>query len=159
MHLKLSNKPLGYCLFENLYILTFWKTFSLFMNKESTKNLQFFKKSFFSLPECETLKQESTSLLANHCVSYLLQQQQQQQQMRRTSERWIAHPNKILAANEEEVLYLKLSFEALMYLQPTYLPGKTSLSHSVWPDWAIYWTLGNLFKPLATIKLFKSPTF
>ena len=92
------------------------------MNKESTKNLQFFKKSFFSLPECETLKQESTSLLANHCVSYLLQQQQQQQQMRRTSERWIAHPNKILAANEEEVLYLKLSFEALMYLQPTYLP-------------------------------------
>ena len=30
---------------------------------------------------------------------------------------------------------------------------------SVWPDWAIYWTLGNFSKPLATINLPKSPTF
>ena len=29
----------------------------------------------------------------------------------------------------------------------------------VWPDWAIYSTLGNFLKPLATINLFKSPTF
>ena len=29
----------------------------------------------------------------------------------------------------------------------------------MWPDWAIYWTLGNLLKPLATINLPKSPTF
>ena len=29
---------------------------------------------------------------------------------------------------------------------------------SVWPDWAIYWTLGNFLKPLATINLPKSPT-
>ena len=29
----------------------------------------------------------------------------------------------------------------------------------VWPDWAIYWTLGNFLKPLATINLPKSPTF
>ena len=28
----------------------------------------------------------------------------------------------------------------------------------VWPDWAIYWTLGNYLKPLATIILPKSPT-
>ena len=30
---------------------------------------------------------------------------------------------------------------------------------AVWPDWAIYWTLGNFSKPLATISLPKSPTF
>ena len=30
---------------------------------------------------------------------------------------------------------------------------------AVWPDWAIYWTLGNFSKPLATIILPKSPTF
>ena len=29
----------------------------------------------------------------------------------------------------------------------------------VWPDWAIYWTLGIFLKPLATINLAKSPTF
>ena len=29
----------------------------------------------------------------------------------------------------------------------------------VWPDWAIYWTLGNFSKHLATINLPKSPTF
>ena len=32
-------------------------------------------------------------------------------------------------------------------------------SAAVWPDWAIYWTLGNFLKPLATINLPKSPTF
>ena len=30
---------------------------------------------------------------------------------------------------------------------------------AVWPDWAIYWTLGYFLKPLATINLPKSPTF
>ena len=29
----------------------------------------------------------------------------------------------------------------------------------VWPDWAIYWTLGKILKPLATINLPKSLTF
>ena len=29
----------------------------------------------------------------------------------------------------------------------------------VWPDWAIYWTLGHFLKPLATFNLSKSPTF
>ena len=29
----------------------------------------------------------------------------------------------------------------------------------VWPDWAIYWTLGNFSKPLATISFPKSDTF
>ena len=28
----------------------------------------------------------------------------------------------------------------------------------VWPDWAIYWTMGKFLKPLATINLPKSPT-
>ena len=32
-------------------------------------------------------------------------------------------------------------------------------SWSVWPDWAIYCTLGNFLKPAATIILHKSPTF
>ena len=31
-------------------------------------------------------------------------------------------------------------------------------SGTVWPDLAIYWTLGNFLKPLATIDLPKSPT-
>ena len=35
----------------------------------------------------------------------------------------------------------------------------TSHQGSVWPDWAIYWTLGNFSKPVATISLPKSPTF
>ena len=30
---------------------------------------------------------------------------------------------------------------------------------AVWPDWAIYWTLGHFSKPAATISLQKSPTF
>ena len=29
----------------------------------------------------------------------------------------------------------------------------------MWPDWAIYWTLVNFSKPVATISLPKSPTF
>ena len=29
----------------------------------------------------------------------------------------------------------------------------------VWPDWAIYWTLDDFVKPLATINLPKYPTF
>ena len=33
------------------------------------------------------------------------------------------------------------------------------LLQPVWPDLAIYWTLGNFLKPLATINLPKSPTF
>ena len=30
---------------------------------------------------------------------------------------------------------------------------------SVWPDWTIYWILGNFSKPVATISLAKSPIF
>ena len=32
-------------------------------------------------------------------------------------------------------------------------------SQAVWPDWAIYWTLGNFSKPMATINLPKSPSY
>ena len=32
-------------------------------------------------------------------------------------------------------------------------------NNSTRPDWAIYWTLGTLLKPFATINLPKSPTF
>ena len=38
----------------------------------------------------------------------------------------------------------------------TFLNGP---SLAVWPDWAIFWTLGKFLKPLATINLPKSPTF
>ena len=34
-----------------------------------------------------------------------------------------------------------------------------SSNKAVWPDWTIYWTLGNFLKPLATINLPKSPIF
>ena len=40
--------------------------------------------------------------------------------------------------------------------QPNYL---YPVLEPVWPDSAIYWTLGNLLKPLAPINLPKSPTF
>ena len=30
---------------------------------------------------------------------------------------------------------------------------------AMWPDWAIYWTMGNFSMPVATISLSKSPTF
>ena len=43
-------------------------------------------------------------------------------------------------------------------LEASPLPQR-SPSQSVWPDWAIYWTLSNFLKPLATINLPKSPTF
>ena len=35
----------------------------------------------------------------------------------------------------------------------------TGRSQAVWPDWAIYWTLGNFSKPLATIIMPNSSTF
>ena len=38
-------------------------------------------------------------------------------------------------------------------------PSSFHSSSSVWPDWGIYWTLGNFLKPLAAINLPKSPTF
>ena len=41
----------------------------------------------------------------------------------------------------------------------TQKPAKACMSKPVWPDWAIYWTLGNFSKLLATINLTKSPTF
>ena len=37
--------------------------------------------------------------------------------------------------------------------------SRYSASETVWPDWAIYWTLANFLKPLATINLPKSSTF
>ena len=37
--------------------------------------------------------------------------------------------------------------------------GDEGCSYPVWPDWAIYWTLGNFSQPLAAINLPKSPTF
>ena len=39
----------------------------------------------------------------------------------------------------------------------TFLP--TGMLWPVWPDWAIYWTLGKSLKPLPTINLPKSPPF
>ena len=39
------------------------------------------------------------------------------------------------------------------------LPTTSIPSCAVWPDWVIYWNLGNFSKPMATIKLPKSSTF
>ena len=44
------------------------------------------------------------------------------------------------------------------YLQSITCVGSFKLQ-AVWPDWAIFWTLGNFSKHLATINLPKSPTF
>ena len=41
---------------------------------------------------------------------------------------------------------------------PQRLPKMTFDSLPVWPDLAIFWTLGNFLKPLATINLPKSPS-
>ena len=40
-----------------------------------------------------------------------------------------------------------------------YISWRFVPASSVWPDWAIYWTLGDFSKPLATISLPKSTTF
>ena len=39
------------------------------------------------------------------------------------------------------------------------LEWKAGYSGTVWPDWAIFWTLGNFLKPLATINLPQSSPF
>ena len=46
-----------------------------------------------------------------------------------------------------------LQNKLLMHYNYNYLPI------TVWPDWAIYWTLGNFSKPVATIILPKCPHF
>ena len=46
-----------------------------------------------------------------------------------------------------------------MQLNPNLYNWRPAVQWPVWPDWAIYWTLGNFLKPLATINLPKSPTF
>ena len=38
-------------------------------------------------------------------------------------------------------------------------PRRSIMIRTVWPDWAIYWTLCNFLKPLATINLSKYLTF
>ena len=38
-------------------------------------------------------------------------------------------------------------------------PSLSCIRTAVWPDLAIYWTLGNFLKPLATINLPQSPQF
>ena len=38
-------------------------------------------------------------------------------------------------------------------------PKRWPAWRAVWPDWPIYWNLGNFSKPVAIISLLKSPTF
>ena len=45
------------------------------------------------------------------------------------------------------------------FVPKTFLKERKRLLQTVWPDWAIYWTLGPFLKPLATINLPKSHTF
>ena len=49
--------------------------------------------------------------------------------------------------------------EVKMYTETSSHKESSLWLEPVWPDWAIYWTLGNFLKPLATINLPKSPTF
>ena len=48
---------------------------------------------------------------------------------------------------------------SLWKLLPSHVHLHSHEAWSVWPHWAIYWTLGKFLKPLATIILSKSPTF
>ena len=54
-----------------------------------------------------------------------------------------------------------ISFFSIQCLSTTvlFLLPFPSVSEPVWPDWAIFCTLGNFLKPLATINLPKSLTF
>ena len=54
---------------------------------------------------------------------------------------------------------LKKIFGHLVALIGTNLLLPTAMLRAVWPDWAIYCTLGNNSKPLAAINLPKYPTF
>ena len=62
-------------------------------------------------------------------------------------------------------LFISLTFvfcnSSLLFVLfwPLFHNATFSLSIPVWPDWAIYWTLGHFLKPLATINLPKSLTF
>ena len=58
------------------------------------------------------------------------------------------------------LVYLKDTHEIIFLIW--YIKNSANASFclwSVWPDWAIYCTLGNLSKPVARIYLPKSPTF
>ena len=51
---------------------------------------------------------------------------------------------------------IKWSLHSQWRVVPTTYEGRR---RSVWPDWAIFWSLGNFLKPWAAINLPKSPTF
>ena len=74
----------------------------------------------------------------------------------------------IFATTSEVFLCKNCCFKKLDHFYTTLLATDKQIKRSnkdifdwwaVWPDWAIYWTLGNFLKPLATINLPKSPTF
>ena len=47
-----------------------------------------------------------------------------------------------------------------LYQDSAFLQQKKKHTYlAVWPDWAIYWTLDNFLKLLATINLHQSPPF
>ena len=56
-------------------------------------------------------------------------------------------------------LFLSSSLHVTMYTKAVGGQSSSSLLQLVWPDWAIYWTLGNFSKHLATIILPKLLTF
>ena len=55
-------------------------------------------------------------------------------------------------------LSLSLAKQIRIHQMQEYLIWRSHMA-LVWPDWAIYWTLGNFLKSLATINLPKSLTF
>ena len=54
---------------------------------------------------------------------------------------------------------LEMTFYAFLIIAARQKIVKMWMRISMWPDWTIYWTLGNFLKPLATIILPKSNTF
>ena len=58
----------------------------------------------------------------------------------------------------QTIIIIITSFREWKYLEKQFNDPECRW-RPVWPDWAIYWTLGNFSKPVATISLPKSPTF
>ena len=71
----------------------------------------------------------------------------------------LKHPKNCEAHVRQNSIHVCLTFGTIQLLISIHQQTKRCLSHPVWLDWAIYWTLGNFLKPLATIILPKSLTF
>ena len=69
------------------------------------------------------------------------------------------HQFRFVPVTSEALNNVRVDYFASIHGRWTTARSTVASSSSVCPDWAIYWTLGNFSKLLATINLHKSPTF